>query len=81
MGAALFLDLRRRVIAAIEAGTSCRRAAARFSVGVATAIRWQAQFRREGDIAAEPMGGDRTSHQIEAHAALILTTCEERPQL
>lgn len=27
------------------------------------------------------MGGDRTSHRIEAHAAPILTTCEERPQL
>ena len=81
MGAALSLDLRRRVIAAIKAGTSCRRAAARFGVGVATAIRWQAQLRREGDIAAKPMGGDRTSHRIEAHAALILTTCEERPQL
>ena len=81
MGAALSLDLRRRVIAAIEAGTSCRQAAARFGVGVATAIRWQAQLRREGDIAAKRMGGDRTSHRIEAHAALILKTCEARPQV
>ena len=81
MGAALSLDLRRRVIAAIEAETSCRQAASRFGVGVATAIRWQAQLRREGDIAAKPMGGDRTSHRIEAHATLILKTSEERPQL
>lgn len=81
MGAALSLDLRRRVITAIEAGTSCRQAAARFGVGVATAIRWQAQLRREGDIAAKRMGGDRTSHRIEAHAALILKTCEARPQM
>ena len=81
MGAALSLDLRRRVIAAIEAGTSCRQAAARFGVGVATPIRWQAQLRREGDIAAKRMGGDRTSHRIEAHAALILKTCEARPQV
>ena len=81
MGAALSLDLRRGVIAAIEAGTSCRQAAARFGVGVATAIRWQAQLRREGDIAAKRMGGDRTSHRIETHAALILKTCEARPQV
>ena len=81
MGAALSLDLRRRVVAAVAAGSSCRQAAARFGVGVATAIRWQTQLRREGNVAAKPMGGDRTSHRIEAHSALILTTCEERPQL
>lgn len=81
MGAALSLDLRRRVIAAIEAGTSCRQATARFGVGVAMAIGWHAQLQRWGNVAAKPMGGDRTSHRIEAHAALILTTCEARPQL
>ena len=52
-----------------------------FGVGVATAIWWQAQLQRWGNVAAKPMRGDRTSHRIEAHAALILTTCEARPQL
>ena len=46
MGAAVSLDLRRRVIAAVEAGASCRQAAALFGVGVAAAIRWQAQPSR-----------------------------------
>ena len=81
MAAALSLDLRRRVIAAIEAGASCRQAAARFGVGAATAIRWQAQVRHDGRFAAKPMGGDRLSHRIEAHATLILRTCEARPLL
>ena len=81
MAAALSLDLRRRVVAAIEAGASCRQAAARFGVGIATAIRWQAQWRHQGHVAAKPMGGDRSSHRIEAHAALILTMLDARPQL
>ena len=80
MPAALSPDLRRRVIAVIEAGSSCRQAAARFGVGEATAIRWYARFRQQGDVAAKPMGGDRSSHRIEAHAALIIETCVARPQ-
>ena len=72
MARALSLDLRERVIAAIEEGASCRTAAERFSVGVATAIRWHARFCAEGEIATRPMGGDRHSHRTEAHSAAIL---------
>ena len=79
MPAALSLNLRHRVIKAIEAGASCRQAAARFGIGVATAIRWQANVRHEGRVAAKPQGGDRSSHRVEAHAALIMRLCEERP--
>ena len=81
MAAALSLDLRARVIAAVEAGTLCRQAAERFGVGHASAIRWYARYRAEGAIAAKPMGGDRHSHRVEAHAALLLQTIEERPQV
>ena len=70
--------VRERVIAAIEAGASCRQAAERFGVGKASAIRWHARYRAEGAIAAKPMGGDRHSHRTEAHAALILQTLEDR---
>lgn len=80
MPRALSIDLRERVIAAVEAGASCRHAAERFGVGVATAIRWHARFRQEGEVGAKPMGGDRCSWQVEAHAALILQTSEARPQ-
>lgn len=81
MAGALSLDLRERVIAAIEAGASCRQAAERFGVGAASAIRWYARFRQEGQIAPKPMGGDRHSEKVEAHAALILETYEARPQI
>ena len=73
MARALSRDLRERVIAAIEAGASCGQAAERFGVAKASAIRWYARFRSEGEIAAKPMGGDRHSHRIEAHAAAILS--------
>ena len=81
MAGALSLDLRERVIAAIENGASCRKAAERFGVGVASAIRWHARFRAEGAIAAKPMGGDRHSQRVEAHAELIIQVYEARPQI
>jgi transposase len=81
MAGALSLDLRERVIAAIEAGVSCRQAAERFGVAAASAIRWHARFRAEGEIAAKPMGGDRHSHRVEAHADLILKAYEVQPQI
>jgi len=39
MSKALSVDLRDRVIAAIEGGLSCRQAAARFGVSASSAIR------------------------------------------
>ncbi|OYV42287.1 MAG: hypothetical protein B7Z75_13445 [Acidocella sp. 20-57-95] len=70
--------VRELVIAAIEAGASCRQAAERLGVGKASAIRWHARYRAEGVIAAKPMGGDRHSHRTKAHAALILQALEVR---
>src|SRR5215207_5452829 len=58
MPSALSVDLRERVIAAIETGTSRRQAAKRFGVGTASAIRWPDPFRQEGRIAPKLSGGD-----------------------
>ena len=52
MARSLSVDLRRRVVGAIEGGSSCRAAAQRFGVSASSAIRWRAQERREGDIRA-----------------------------
>jgi transposase len=41
MAKSLSLDLRQRVIAAIDGGFSCRAAAERFGVSAASAIRWR----------------------------------------
>ncbi len=79
MGLGLSMDLRRRVVAAIdEEGMSCRQAAARFGVAPSTAIRWHARARETGSPAPKPQGGDKHSHRIEAHAGFILGLWEER---
>ena len=73
MARSLSVDLRQRVIAAIEGGLSCRAAAQRFGVSASSAIRWRAQERREGDVRPKRQGGDRHSQRIEAHAELIFS--------
>ena len=73
MARSLSVDLRRRVVGAIEGGLSCRAAAQRFGVSAASAIRWRALERREGDVRPKRQGGDRLSQRIEAHAELILS--------
>jgi transposase len=45
------LDLRERMVAAIEAGLSCNRAAKQFGVGISTAINWAKRVRETGSIA------------------------------
>ena len=56
MARSLSVDLRRRVVGAIEGGLSCRAAAERFGVSASSAIRWRAMERREGDLAAQAPG-------------------------
>ena len=58
MAKALSIDLRQRVVAAIEGGLSRRRAAAQFNVSPASAVRWSGRQRESGDIAPERQGGD-----------------------
>ena len=74
-------DLRKRVIGAVEAGASCREAAARFEVSASSAIRWMARWRRTGSSGALKRGGDQRSHRIEAHADVILKAVEQTPDL
>ncbi|TIR66614.1 MAG: IS630 family transposase, partial [Mesorhizobium sp.] len=45
MGKALSVDLRSRVLKASDEGMSARQAAARFGVGVSSAIRWIARAK------------------------------------
>ena len=79
MSKALSLDLRQRVIAAVrDEGLSHRVAAARFKVSAASISRWRALERRSGDLRPGPLGGDRRSAAIEAHAGTILRTFEAR---
>ena len=73
----LSLDLRERVVAAVDDGMSRRQAAERFGVGVASAIRWCQRARETGSPEAAPQGGDRRSERIEAERDLILGIVEQ----
>ena len=82
MARALSLDLRERVIAAIEAGASCGQAAERFGVAKASAIRWQVQG--SGPRARSPPSrwtatGTRTGPK--RMPPLILRAYAARPQI
>ena len=57
---------------------SCRRAAVRFGVSAASAIRWRQLALRHGTPAAKAQGGDRRSARIEAHAGFILGAIEAK---
>jgi transposase len=80
-GRTLSLDLRNRVVAAVEGGMSCRRAAGRFGVSAASTIRRRQLAVRQGTPAAKPQGGDRRSARIEDHAALIHTAIERQSDI
>ena len=81
MPSALSVDLRERVVAAVEEGASRRQAAKRFGVSPTSAIRWYESFAQEGRIAPKPMGGDQRSQTIEAQADLIVSTYEAKPEI
>ncbi|UPU01647.1 IS630 family transposase (plasmid) [Bradyrhizobium barranii subsp. apii] len=81
MARALSVDLRQRVVAAIDGGMSCRQAAERFGVSAASAIRWRGRLKKVGDIVPKRQGGDRKSQRIEAHSQLILEAVTARPDI
>ena len=71
MAGAYSVDLRSRVLAAVEAGESPEEAARRFAVGRSTAYRWVAAARDEGRREAKRMGGGPPpAVRDEAEAAL-----------
>jgi transposase len=81
MAKALSVDLRQRVIAAIDGGWSCRQAAERFGVSAASAIRWRGHLKEAGDIVPKHQGGDHRSQCIEAHSQLILDAVTVKPDI
>ncbi len=81
MTKALSLDLRRRVIDAIDAGMSCRSAAARFGIAPSAAVKWHRLWRETGSVAPRPQGGDQRSWRIEALGGAIFAMLEEAPDI
>ena len=60
MARAYSIDLRDRVVSAVERdGLSRHQAAARFGVAVSTAVKWLQRFHRTGSAAPGQMGGHK----------------------
>lgn len=80
MTAPLSNDLRERVVFAVEAGESCRSAAARFGVSVSSAVRWSQRHRSSGSVVPGKMGGHR-KFILAPHRAFILERLGQTPHL
>ena len=73
-------DLRDRVVSCVASGSTCREAAARFGVCVATAVRWARRHRMTGDASARPMGGSRRA-VLAGERDWLLARIAEKPDL
>jgi transposase len=77
MPKACSMDLRERVIEAVEEGASRREAAERFEVSVSSAIKWLQWWRLEGRRGPKPRGGSRSP--LEDHEPALLALVAEHP--
>jgi transposase len=80
MGRPYSMDLRERVMAAIEGGMSTRQAAARFSIGIATAGVWARLKRAKGNISPARQGKPKGS-VLDAHADFIFGLIKQTPDI
>ena len=77
----LSIDLRQRIVAAVDGGASIREVAARYCVSPSSVSRISRWWRSTGSVAPKPMGGDRRSHVTEAYGALILALVSRTPDI
>jgi transposase len=74
------LDLRERVVAAVDAGQTCRAVAETFGVSVASVVKWSQRYRETGSAAARPMGGKRPV-LLAGQRAFILDRIRRHPHI
>jgi transposase len=73
------LDLRERVVAAVEkGGLSARQAAVRFGVGASTAIRWVDRLRKTGSLRPSKIGGYKPRAITGEHRRWLLARIKEK---
>jgi transposase len=80
MARAYSLDLRERVVAAVECGQSCRAVAKTFMVSVASVVKWSQRQRSSGSPAARRVGGRRT-YAVAREREWLLARVKEKPDL
>jgi len=78
MAAPLSLDIRRRIVAAVEGGTSRRAAADRFAVSESTAIKLVQQWEQTSSLEPGQIGGYRP-FALAAHEKLVRELIAQAP--
>ena len=73
-------DLRDRVLDAVASGSSARGAAARFGIGVATAVRWARRWRESGERRAQRQGYPKRS-VLDPHEAFLFGLVDEQSDI
>lgn len=73
-------DLRKRAVAAVAKGESCRSVASRFGVAVSSVVKWSQRYRATGSVAPGKMGGHRKP-VLEPHRAFIKERISQTPHL
>jgi putative transposase len=72
------MDLRERVVRAVkEEGLSRRQAAARFQVGISTAILWLRREKATGSVAPAKMGGYKPRKISGEHHDWLVSRCRD----
>jgi putative transposase len=78
MGRPYSMDLRERVVEAVEKeGLSRRQAAARFGVSYSVAIGWLKRLRETGSVAPGQMGGHKPKKIAGAYRDWLLQRCRD----
>lgn len=74
-------DLRVRVVEAVEAGSSRRAAAERFSVSASSAIRWVARAADEGSPKPRKQGRPAGKGPLAEHLDYLIAAVEAEPDI
>jgi transposase len=80
MARPLSLDLRERIVRAVEGGLSRRAAAERFEVSESCAIKLVQRWERTGSVAPAAMGGTK-SFALKEHEALVRDLIKAQPDI
>jgi len=72
------MDLRERVVAAVEGGLSRRQAAARFGVSYSVAIYWMKRLRAHGNVAPGQVVGHKSRKISGEHRDWLVERCRGR---
>ena len=74
------VDLRERVVRAVEGGASRRAAAAKFEVSISFVVKLMQRWRRRGTVQPERIGG-RKRAKLAAHAERVQALLTAEPDL